>query len=572
MTTSKRNRLPFDITRIDNTGQDQGRNNSQPVSRPPSPQKPRNLSPDPAPPLTPRAPGGGAVTKPTREAHSPVREEGTPCLTMAARLPVAAAAMGLLSGPMLDSVNAGLVIRQIPGQGWWLEFPLSFPELTLGIWSAGGFPYGRLEHGWFPVSPAGEVNAQGRAIDPQPWPLCSLARLMAHASISPGGYAATSTIRTLVPAPMGRWLLGRGLALGLVAGLTPVVARPLADEEGETPMLLLTLTTSRGVVPSSLIMSFSRLPGVIVCIPHQGNRGLLLVEARHRAAVPPRQLADLVPDNEIWVLGAPDTGHWCLRPIGPELEHGQLLSAPDLSPVVVAPAPATAMPEPISIRLRPSSGSPARVDAILLDDQELQWIQPFLTGRPLSEQAFFIAGNGVHLFLSPGGVAEGVLPFGAPLTRIGPGGLYVEMGMAFHPTLPEASRKTLFCLDQDSVVVVQANEGACRFPLSALAPVWRLWLGEPVPIREQFSPQVREGLRQLGLESRHPSLFATMRRQALGKETQGSDGPRLDKQSLLEEALRAELANDLLRAAELLEAAGCSGAAGRMYERAARRI
>jgi hypothetical protein len=370
----------------------------------------------------------------------------------------------------------------------------------------------------------------------------------------------------VVPGPLGRWVLRRAAGLGLGVGVVPATRRPLRGKGAESGALLLRLRAAAGNISPALVRTLTELPYTAVGEPPinvTGAGGGLVIDVRCRPPLAAPMLAALVDDGETWVLGPPDVGYWRLRPAGDEVDGAALLESPAVTVADVPPAPPARLPAPVAVRLVERRGD-HRTDAVLLDDTELGWVRAVLMGRPVGEPTFVIPGDGAHLLLAPGGLPSAV-PFGLPLVRVGPGGLYLEQGRDFYPPLPEAARRERFGLGEGAAVVVTAR-GAYRFAVDRLTPAWSLWVGA--------APEVREGLGGPG-ERLLGRIAEEIRRieaeQARLSEQQGKPRARrsADQGRLLIEAQRAELAGDLLEAARLLEEAGYHGPAGRLYERAA---
>jgi len=175
-----------------------------------------------------------------------------------------------------------------------------------------------------------------------------------------------------------------------------------------------------------------------------------------------------------------------------------------------------------------------------------------------------IPGPGVALLLGPGGAPDGV-PFGLPLRLIGPGNLYIEDARQLYPPLPADSRRMTFGeLDSEAVVVTQQR--SYRFDLDLLVPSWALWAGEAPAIQTGVKGEQLQQLAKLAAVLRPKAAKAPA---ALPKAAAVAK-PATDTAELITEAMEARLAGDLVRAAELLEAAGDYGGAGRLYEQAAR--
>ena len=224
--------------------------------------------------------------------------------------------------------------------------------------------------------------------------------------------------------------------------------------------------------------------------------------------------------------------------------------------------PAARFPDPIPVRIVPKRGPRRRVDAVLVDDAELDWLRRFLIGRPVSELAFILPGNERHLVTAPGGLPE-ALPFGAPLAWIGPGAIYIELGSDFDPPLPAAARQARFLPDRDAVVGV-LRSGTWRFDPENMVPVWTLWVGDAPTVQTGMAIRGRAILAQA-------DYYLSAREMPQPGQGSGHLAPISDQErtGLIEAAQRAELNGGFVRAAELLEQAGLHGPAGRLYERAA---
>jgi hypothetical protein len=403
-------------------------------------------------------------------------------------------------------------------------------------------------------------------MDVSRWEQAGLDRLLAVAPLRPGRYTPAPAVDVVAPGMLARWIVKRAVGLGLSVGLVPVERRPISGEDRPSGATLVRLRSPQGAVPPSLVRSIAELPYTIVApAPADEPRGLL-VDVRQSLPSPPQVLTSMVAEGEIWAIGADDVGRWRLRPTGQEIDASGLL---DALPLAIAPAPETpavASTAPIPVRLIPRRGGPGRVDAVLLDEAELDWLRRYLATRPAGELAFLLPGDGRHFLTAPGGLpAE--MPFGTPMVHVGPGGLYLELGRDFDPPLPDGARQSRFALAPDSVVAVTESQ-AWRFRIADLVPAWTLWVGEPLPIRAGLSDGGQKLLARVGDAYRRADLEAAQRQHDRGP-TAARPLDREQRARKLEEAQRAELAGDLIGAAELLEQAGYPGQAGRLYERAA---
>ncbi len=454
------------------------------------------------------------------------------------------------------------------GGDWWAEVELSWETAAPLVRTAGGRPYEAVGPRWLEV-PILDQPSGDPTLDVRSWAPVDLADLVTTLPLRRVGLAPHPVLDVVVPGALGRWVLRRATALGLGVRLVTAHRSQLAatpsprPEEAGASVLLIRLEAERGTVPLSLVQALTRLPYVVAARPAGPESDRLLVDVRHRPPLAESLVAGMIPEDEIWVLGGPDVGHWRLTVTGEQIDGADLL-APPAVPLAEAPATAdVAMPSGLPVRLVARPGRSGPTDAVLLDESELGWLQRFLMTRPSGERAFLIPGGERYLLTAPGGLT-GTLPFGVPLSRTGPRGLYVEAGLDFFPPLPEGARREVFKLDEGGIVAV-VDEGAFRFDLERMVPAWTLWVGEAPPVRAEVSERSEALLGMIGAAIREQeAMIEAMRRQKAGGSKR-----KVNRSQLLEEAQKAEAAGDLVGAAKLLEEAGDLGPAGRLYERAA---
>ncbi len=522
---------------------------------PPSPP-----SPSPTPPPSP--------TKPeSREPSAEFVADSTATGAWFASGSGMLAYLGALAGSGL--VNEATLLRS-PGGAWWSQAAQSCERAAPLVLAAGGRPFARVNGTWVAMTANGQLPDDPIAfarLSLADWVEVNLADLIVQSPLLPGRLIPTAELHVVVPGPLGRWVLQRAAALEILVEVVPCVLRPLRGAGPESGGLRIRLRADRGTIPPSLIYSFCNLPYVIVGEPTAGDGGRLLVNQRQRLAFPPRLLSRMIPEGETWVLGPPDVGSWRLQPTGAEIDGSLLLAAPTLTSAPAPVQPLASVPDTIEIKLVPRRGRTGRVNAVLLDDEELRWLRTYLAGRPAGEISFLYPGAGRHLLTAPGGLPGDGLPFGTPLVRVGPGGLYLELGQEFHPPLPVAARQACFELNEDTVVAVVAPRSAYRFITAHLTPAWSLWVGEPPQVESGLSIQGQKILNRISDEYRKIELMLAQRDE---EAQRGGRRPRAGEQArLLDQALQAERADRLFEAAELLERAGYPGQAGRLYERAA---
>lgn len=491
---------------------------------------------------------------------TPAPSDGFPA--SAGLFPSPGAVLAFLAAAVGARLADDATCRQGPEGRWLATVALPWQRVASLVWAAGGRAYAGSGTQWHSIPMPDGPPATGAApLDVSTWPPVALAALLGHLPLRPAARRPLSSLDVVVPAALGRWALRRAVGLGLRPRLTAARRQPLVGDGPETGVFLLHLEAGRRALPWSLVYALSSLPYTTTARAVGTEAGRLLVDVRLRFPFAQSLLSGMVPAGEVWVLGGRDVGHGRLQLSGEAIDGSLLLRT------AAAPAPAPppderrpTRPDPLAVSLVPNPDGMGRTDALLLDDAELGWLRPFLMTRPLGERTFLLPGDGRHLLLAPGGLTT--LPFGLPLRRIGPGGLYLESGLAFYPPLPAAAREEIFGSGPTHCVAV-GREGSFRYDVTTLLPAWTLWAGP--------APEVRDGVSAAG-EGLLGSLSAALqRREAAAAPPPEADRPgaAATRGRLLREAQQAELAGDLLTAAERLEAAGELGAAGRLYERAA---
>jgi hypothetical protein len=571
-----------------------------PIGEPPR----RAFRPEPEPEPEPEpdpAPGPAADSHPQPAAQ-----------IAGAQFPTPGRALAFVAALAGSGLADRVLCRRAPEGGWWVESTHQAAAMSHLVWTAGGRPYARPADAQPGVGPWQALDLDGcpcgHTLDADAWPQVGLAQILAGTGLRPGLPVGARTLYLAVPPSLGRWALKRALALDLAVGIRSARARPLdacADSGApESPLLILCLRGGHREVPRSLARAFAALPSAVLAQSVGADQGRLLVDIAYRLPLGDTLLCGLIPEGDTWLLAGPETGHRALTMIGDELDAASLLEAPVLTAGADPDAepgagpgadrgadrgadqgptgdPIPDLPAPMPVRLVPVAGRNEPVDALLLDDTELDWTRTLLMGRPLGERAFLVPGPGRHLLLvGPSGAAGGGsaadLPFGTPLTAAAPGGLLLECGLIFRPALPDGARRKALGLDPERVLVLAAA-GAWRFDLGHLIPAWALWVGEPPPVQE-------------GLAGRGPALLAALEREQRQREAARESAARrllealrgrlgghlpgreLDPETVRAESIRAQSAGDLVRAAELRATVGDLGDAGRLYEQAAGQV
>lgn len=430
------------------------------------------------------------------------------------------------------------------------------------------------------------------------WPIMGVRHLLGASALRPAPLRAQPEVVAFVPAALARWVLDRSLARDIDTRLAPASWRPLhADAPGRGGVWM----HMRGAgepIPASWLRSLVDLPHVIVArAPYEAD-ARLCVDVRYRSPVPEPLLARLLsspdsPDMDvmevsdggddgapgIWLLAGPDIGPGRVALLGDWVPGGALVVTPAV-PVTPAPAPGEArLPAPVPVKIVRASGHAGLglPDAVLVDEQELDWLRTFLMARPLGERVYVVPGAQRTLVLVAGETAAG-LPLGVPLHRVGPGALYLEYGLTFAPPLPEAARAATFGVAEDEAVAI-TREGAWRFRASALVPAWTMWAGAGPRMRAadgEHTGNLRKLAAAFARESARARRAADPRavsRFKLLSDSQPVAGAPVsapERARLRDEAAADLLHGELASAAGKLERAGEPAAAARLYERAAR--
>jgi hypothetical protein len=492
-------------------------------------------------------------------------------LATAGRFSSATRALSFISALAGTLLTSEVICRRSPDNAWWVEVELPCETIAHLIWTAGGQPFAKQRKHWVATTLTGELPSAEQTtetIEVSDWYQIELADLLTETALRPRQPPSLTTLYVIVLPSLSRWVLRRATALGLQIGLVSAMRHPLRGEGTAAGALIIRLQVEHGTVPSALIRAIAALPYTTVAQAVGLAAERLLVDIHYRPPLAESLLGAMIPEDETWLLGGPDIGHWRLDRQGEEVDGLTLLDAPSLAFIEMPPSAQAKMPAPIPVRLIADNQPHSRIDAVLLDDTELGWMQTFLAGRPVGETAFLLLGPGKHLLVALGGL-PGIVPFGAPLKHLNPGGLFLEMGMSFYPPLPEAARQSTFELKDGQVVVIVA-EGAYRFDTDNLVPAWTLWVGDAPPIQPDLSSQSKKILAQFSSDLGQQKAKQTVSNKPAMKPIKEKLGmKRTNNNDVLAKAQQAELAGNFAQAAQLLETAGKTAAAAQLYERAA---
>jgi FtsH ternary system domain X7 len=570
-----------------------------------------------------------SVAEPASSPADIAADRGAPTPTapvrLAGRFHTAAAALvfaGQADGVAGLSAGALAFARSTAAHTWWAEadLPLDVGRELIAV--ARGEPFVRVDgvllpdRGWGapPTSASADRQAGAAPGDLAPVGLLDLVR---HSGLQRTAGPTPDELVVLAPGRRVGPIVQRGLDLGLDTRLRGVRLHELFGEPTgpSSTAFEIVLRAADGAVPASFLTAIDRDPSALVC---RRAGPALLIQHRTASALPDRLLARLAeqdgPEGGTWVLA--DAAYGCHRLHaldGGEPHDGAELvrlsdaytltgpvegwaDAPDQTPdqtpdeepgeaansaagrdtAASGPATPTALAEPARpvLRLVPAATRGTGVDAMLLDDADLDCIPALLEGRPLADAALLAPGRDHHLLVAPGGLLEN-LPIGEPLYRVGPGSLYLPLGRRIQPSLPPTARRALFDAGPDTAVVFAHSDRALVFDLTACRPVWALWAG-PVPSFDlQVPPEAAEAVAEVERLTAPPPAPAQppddTRSGFLGRIRELTD-PHADgrERTWRDDAWDAERAGDLARAAEIHEANNDLRRAAHLYELAAR--
>jgi FtsH ternary system domain X7 len=536
---------------------------------------------------------------------APVEREDPGLRRLAVRFGAASAAAGYL-GQLLDGGPRNPVVRHGDG-AWWVEGDLSLLLARELARLSGGRVYLvlsdrlLLDPGWgqAPEPDRAESRPAAGLVEVPSLDLVRAAGLRTRPARRP------RQLHVLAPAERAAVWLRRGLDLGLSSSYRPVLVTPLFADPGPTGLAEAgTLTeirlqavrrdgNPRGELPASLLSALVRDPDVLAC----RSTGRLMIQHGQYSPLPDRQLEFLlhasgddgdgaaVAADRVCVLADPPHGCLSLVPLAGYTDAWQLVQlgpAHRLEPADLAGADepdAEVLPPPSRLTVVPTSRTGDRLDALLLDQAELGFLQALLENHPLAELAQLVPGRDQHLLMAPGGIIDRI-PLGRALARVAPVPVYVAHGWRTAPRLPAAAWRELAAAMGNRAVVLEPNR-ALAFDLTLARPVWELWAGELPP----FDYQLPEGAEAVLLDLDAASAARTTalppgpaerpealpdspqaRRRRWVERITGRARPAREPVSWQEEAMGFVRAGDPGRAARLHEQHGDYIRAGRLFE------
>jgi hypothetical protein len=286
------------------------------------------------------------------------------------------------------------------------------------------------------------------------------------------------------------------------------------------------------------------------------------------SAVTDSQLVTLIPAGQRWLLADAAFGCARVRDLAEPRDSSGLVRLDHGYSIEPCPAgvAATAV-RPVPVAVVPGRTSGAAVDAVLLEEDDLPVLARLLENHRLADLAWLVRGRDKHLLLAAGGLLDR-LPVGEALFRVGPGALYLPIGYRLSPAIPPSARAELFAASAVRGVVLRPGRG-WEFDVSQAnrVPVWTLWLGALPAVDPQLLPETVAELDAVEAEFRPPapararpsrSRFVPRRR------------PESRDRTWRDDAFDAEMAGDLVGAAQLFERNGEPLRAAHLYETEAR--
>lgn len=346
-------------------------------------------------------------------------------------------------------------------------------------------------------------------------------------------------------------------------------------------------STGQEVLPAALLSALADDPFLLVCRPVERT---LLIGYGTASPLSDRALAQLVAaeGGGTWLLAAGPDGcarvTWDGEPLDADglAELGPAHALIDLAgdqPYAEAAAAAHG-PVPRPLTLVPAGARAARVDAVLLDDADLDCLPLLLAGDPLADVAVLIrggtghdhgAGSGRraarHLLTAPGGLLT-ELAVGEPLTCVGPGSVYLPAGYRLDPPVGPAARAALLRPDTRIAQVLLADV-RLGYDLDAAEPVWGLWAG-PVPELDLQLPRAAlADLDHAAREIGEPAGAPERPRPLINRLWPRPAQPQADPAAWRLQAYQAERDRDYVTAAQLYARNNEPLRAARMWEREA---
>lgn len=494
-------------------------------------------------------------------------------MSLYARFEIASAALRFAEQLPSDQPLRGVpFLRGGPGDAWWVKARLTLDaarEMVSVVSGRAYLPSGdRLlrDRGW------GEPAGEGEPVSTRDLQDTGIETLIRAAGLHPhpGRPRPLSEAILLLPGYLVAAVTQRALDLEIDVTYGPVTLAPLFEPDSRAHVSYqLRLSARHGaMLPVSLLNALSDDPFILVC---QQVAETVLIRYRFLSPLSGEAMATLT-DGETWVLA--DASYGCARmtPVCPPQDGASLIrrgphhELTDPEVTWTAAVDTSTEPVPPALTLVRAGMRGVQIDAVLLDDSELDFLPALLVGEPLADTAVLVRGRDRHLLTAPGGLLE-QLPVGESLYCLGPGNLFLPLGYRLQPSLPPRARRILFPTNA-SVARVVLPEATLCFDMTTRQPVWRLWAGPIPPVDYQLPPEAHNDVIAVDRDLTPAEPTASPARSPISRflsRLREDDQPH----DWREDAYRAELAGEYAAAADLHVRHGDLPRAARLYERAA---
>lgn len=492
---------------------------------------------------------------------------------MGGRFPTAAGALICLGNLIAAHRTAEVMISRASDGAWWITLLAELDVGRAAVDAAGGQPFLRADGRYVRDRGFGAMTTAlaSQTVDPGTLTPGTPLDLVRRAGLRPARPRSLSTASVVLPGLAADAAIRRALDLGLEVSYRPVRLTPLfgdlvrgdgsshpADHDS-TLMTRIDLRAVDGQIPPMLLSALERLPLALVA-RQAGTEGRVLIQHRLVSPLADVHFAALPGVPDAWIMADAAFGCWRMEDLAEPQTCSDLAGTPDGYRLTdQAPVKGADAIRPATVSLVPCRTAGQRTDALLLPDADRDLLTLLLEGHPLADIATVIFGAEQHLFLAPGGLLDS-FAVGRALTCIGPGLLYLPTGQRLSPEIPASARRRLFGPDAEHAVVVLDGHGL-RYRLADRRPVWSLWAQIEPAITDQLP---NESVREL-LALEPPPRVRPLDHHA------GTPGrlAQATAEELLEQAQRAEAADDLEVAAALFRRLGDPRRAAHLYERAA---
>jgi hypothetical protein len=526
------------------------------------------VSPEPAARAEPPAP----------DPPAPLALREPEPFNVVARFGTAAGALAFAGQAMQAAELDGVpCYRSDPDQSWLVEARLTLGSAREMAELGAGRLYVKTPGGYVRDRGWGDEPGAGPRESPPPAVEAGLLELVQVAGLHPAREPPLREAYVLVPGYLAPGVLERGLELQLRVTYQQVRLEPLFDPgmlARVCYVVALAAVPPQTELPSLLLAALQDDPFTLVC---RSVDQALLIGYATASPLPDRALARLATaaGDESWLIAGPPDGcariSWLGQPLDAtnfvRLAPAHALTDLDGNQPYAESSEEARPPKPRPLTLVRATGQ-ASVDAVMLDNADLECLPLLLAGEPLADVAFLIRGIGRHLLSAPGGLLSEIA-VGTPLTCVGPGGIYLPVGYRLDPPVGPRARASLFQPDEQTAQVV-LPDARLIYDIGAREPLWTLWAG-PLPVLNPELPRLAAAdIEQLALEEDDRTLDRVKQRSSrLTTFLRRPATPALDPSDWREEAFQAERQRNYGTAAQLYAQNNEPLRAARMWEREA---